>query len=558
MNLNDLAQLIFPEVNLTINDLEEKFKERDLPSGAEVTRFAPSPTGFLHTGSLFTSFVAMKIAKQSNGVFYTRLEDTDGKREIKGSGEELLTQLEKFNIIPDEGYTLNGEVGEYGPYIQSKRKYIYDVVIKELIKKGLAYPCFCGKEDLDNIRKYQEEHKITPGYYKEYAKCRNLTVDEAYKLISEGKPYVIRFKSYGDSNNKIKVHDEIRGNLELSENDQDIVIMKSDGLPTYHMAHVIDDHFMRTTLVSRGEEWLSSLPIHLQLFDALNFKRVKYAHLPVIMKVDENGNRRKLSKRKDNEAAVSYFLKDGYPVKPILTYLMSIANSNFEEYLIANKDGDYNTFKFSLSKMSLDGALFDLEKLKYFSKEYLASLNKDEMTKLCLGFAREFDSNLLELINRDESYFKDIINIEREKDKPRKDYSHLSEIYNGITYFYSDLYEKSLSFANDFTYLEKIKKEELRSYLLDLKDNLKFLNISEQEWFASLKDIASRHNFCTNNKEYKQNPTIFNGNVADASQILRYVITLRYQTPNLYNILCIIKEDEFKNRIDKFINKFLN
>lgn len=554
----ELADLIFPNIKETIEDLEKRFPERNLVEGAKVTRFAPSPTGFLHTGSLFTSMIASKIAYDTKGVFYTRLEDTDTKREIEGSDKLLLRQLKEFDIVPNEGYFGDHEEGIYGPYVQSKRKEIYETVIKELVARGDAYPCFLNEEDLAKLREKQTANKEITGVYGKYAIYRDLDPQEAIKMIKEGKSFVIRFKSNGNHLNKIKAHDEIRGDLLLTENDQDVVILKGDGLPTYHFAHVVDDHFMHTNLVTRGEEWLPSLPIHIEMFRRLGFKLPKYAHLPVIMKVDENGNRRKLSKRKDNEAAVSYFLKDGYPVKPILTYLMSIANSNFEEYLIANKDGDYNTFKFSLSKMSLDGALFDLEKLKYFSKEYLASLNKDEMTKLCLGFAREFDSNLLELINRDESYFKDIINIEREKDKPRKDYSHLSEIYNGITYFYSDLYEKSLSFADDFTYLEKIKKEELRSYLLDLKDNLKFLNISEQEWFASLKDIASRHNFCTNNKEYKQNPTIFNGNVADASQILRYVITLRYQTPNLYNILCIIKENEFKNRIDKFINKFLN
>ena len=562
MTTTDLANLIFPNINKTIDDLEKLYPSRNLTPGAEVTRFAPSPTGFLHTGSLFTSFIGKKVAKQSGGIFYLRLEDTDTKREVEGAGEQLIKQLEEFNIYIDEGITLNGEKGIYGPYIQSQRKEIYQIVIKELIKKGLAYPCFCSIEDLDNLRKYQEEHKLITGYYQEFAKCRNLSIDEAYNLIKANKPYVIRFKSSGNHLNKIHVHDEIRGDLELSENDQDIVIMKSDGLPTYHFAHVVDDHFMHTTIITRGEEWLSSLPIHLQLFDALNFKRPKYAHLPVIMKVDENGNKRKLSKRKDKEAAVDFFLKTGYPIKPILTYLMSIANSNFEEYLIKNKDKDYNDFIFSFNKMSLDGALFDIEKLNYFSKEYLASLNKDDITNLVLSYSKLYNQDLYNLVSRDINYFKQIINIEREKDKPRKDYSCLSEIYNGIIYFYNDYYTNNINKELDIFFkdinISKINKLDLINYLKDLKDNLKFINLTEQDWFNNLKDIASRHNFCTNNKEYKQNPDKYLGNISTASQILRFAITLRFNTPNLYNILCILNTETFNKRMELFINSILN
>ena len=562
MTTTDLANLIFPNINKTIDDLEKLYPSRNLTPDAEVTRFAPSPTGFLHTGSLFTSFIGKKVAKQSGGIFYLRLEDTDTKREVEGAGEQLIKQLEEFNIDIDEGITINGEKGIYGPYVQSQRKEIYQIVIKELIKKGLSYPCFCSIEDLDNLRKYQEEHKLITGYYQEFAKCRNLSIDEAYNLIKANKPYVIRFKSSGNHLNKIHVHDEIRGDLELSENDQDIVIMKSDGLPTYHFAHVVDDHFMHTTIITRGEEWLSSLPIHLQLFDALNFKRPKYAHLPVIMKVDESGNKRKLSKRKDKEAAVDFFLKQGYPVKPILTYLMSIANSNFEEYLIKNKDKDYNDFIFSFNKMSLDGALFDIEKLNYFSKEYLASLNKDDITNLVLSYSKLYNQDLYNLVSRDINYFRQIINIEREKDKPRKDYSSLAEIYNGIIYFYNDYYINNIKKELDIFFkdinISKINKLDLINYLKDLKDNLKFINLAEQEWFNNLKEIASRHNFCTNNKEYKLNPDKYLGNISTASQILRFAITLRFNTPNLYNILCILNTETFNKRMELFINSILN
>lgn len=548
----DLANLIFPNITKTVADLEKEYPERNLPEGAEVTRFAPSPTGFLHTGSLFTSFISYKIAKQSNGIFFFRLEDTDTKREIKGSEIDLLKQLNVFGINADEGLTLEGEKGSYGPYTQSKREDIYKIVIKEMLIKGQAYPCFATKEELEKLRHYQEENKIITGYYGEYARDRKLSIDEAYSRISKGEPYVIRFKSNGDHNNKIKVHDEIRGDLELSQNDQDIVILKSDGLPTYHFAHAVDDHFMRTTIVTRGEEWLSSLPIHLELFDTLGFKRVKYAHLPVIMKLDENGNKRKLSKRKDNEAAVSYFLSDGYPSEAILTYLMSIANSNFEEYLINNKDKSYHEFNFNLSKMSLDGALFDIEKLKYFSKEYLAKLNKEEFFNKSYEYSKTYDRNLLNLIELNHDYYKDIINIEREKDNPRKDFACFSEVFNGIKYMYHDLYVSSIKdplFHIDF----KVKvKDILINYLNDIKNNLDYTD--ELNWFNNLKVIASKYNFAINNKDYKLNPDNYIGNMQDASTILRVALTGRINTPNLFNILNILKKEEVNDRLDLFCN----
>lgn len=550
-NSKDLANLIFPEINETINDLEIRYPERNLDENALVTRFAPSPTGFLHTGSLFTAFIGYKLAKDSNGVFFFRLEDTDTKREVAGSANELLEQLSLFGISPDEGLDINGEHGEFGPYVQSKRENLYKTVIKEMIIKGLAYPCFCSREDLDEMRAEQEKNKEITGYYGKYAKCRNLSIDDAYKMIEEGKPYVLRFKSSGDHNNKVKVHDEIRGDLEIAENDQDIVILKSDNLPTYHFAHVVDDHFMHTNLVTRGEEWLSSLPIHIELFNALGFKQVKYAHLPVIMKLD-NGNKRKLSKRKDNEAAVSYFLKDGYPVEAILTYLMSIANSNFEEYLIKNPLSNYQEFKFSLNKMSLDGALFDIEKLRYFSKEFLGKLNKEEITKRALAYSSVYDEKLYNLINRNVPYFMDIINIEREKANPRKDYSTLSEIYNGITFFYQEFFDSSIA-SNINTFAEKIDKALLKEFLNDAKDNIN-CSIDEQTWFNSLKEIAVKYGFCANNKEYKADPSKYTGNIADAAECLRIAVTSLKQTPNLFAILTILGQEEVKRRINLTIS----
>ena len=355
----ELANIIFPDIKETIEDLEKRYPQRNLKEGAEVTRFAPSPTGFLHTGSLFTSMICRKVASQTGGVFYIRLEDTDTKREIQGSGEQLLSQLKIFNIIPDEGYLGDHEEGNYGPYKQTKRADIYKVAIKHLIEKGRAYPCFCSPEELEEIRKEQEAHKLNPGYYGEFARCRNLSPDMAKERIERGDPFVIRFKSNGNHLNKITVHDMVHGDFEIAQNDQDIVIYKGDGLPTYHFAHCVDDHFMRTTTVIRGEEWISSLPIHVELFEAMGWKAPNYAHLPVIMKIDEvTGNKRKLSKRKDNEAAVSYFIEDGYPAEALIMYLMTIANTNFEEWILNNKFEGMEDFLFSFNNMSLDGALF--------------------------------------------------------------------------------------------------------------------------------------------------------------------------------------------------------
>ena len=390
----ELANLIFPDVTETLADLEEKYPQRNLKEGAEVTRFAPSPTGFLHTGSLFTAMICRKVATQTGGIFYIRLEDTDTKREIAGSGEQLLSQLKLFNVVPDEGYLATEEVGEYGPYRQSQRAYIYKVAIKHLLERGLAYPCFATQEELNEIRKRQESMKIIPGYYGQFARDRFLTNEERREKILAGVPYVIRFKSQGNHLKKIKVSDMVHGDFEIAQNDQDIVIFKSDGLPTYHFAHAVDDHFMRTTVVIRGEEWIASLPIHVELFEALGFNPPKYAHLPVIMKLDENNHKRKLSKRLDSEAAVSFFLEDGYPSESLIVYLMTIANSNFEEWLFANGYKDISAFEFSFTKMSLEGALFDLNKLIFFAKEILATKTKEEMLQMADDYASKYDLKL--------------------------------------------------------------------------------------------------------------------------------------------------------------------
>ena len=547
-----LADLIFPNITETIEDLERRYPPRNLPEGAEVTRFAPSPTGFLHTGSLFTSMICHKVANQTKGVFYIRLEDTDTKREIAGSGEQLLEQLNIFGVNPDEGYLGNAEKGNYGPYVQSKRADIYCVAIKHLLEEGKAYPCFCTTQDLEALRLEQESKKLNPGYYGEFAKCRNLTNEERYERIKNGEKFVIRFRSSGDYHNKIEVSDLVRGKFEIAQNDQDIVIYKSDGLPTYHFAHAVDDHFMRTTTVIRGEEWVASLPIHVELFAALGWKAPRYAHLPVIMKIDEEtGNKRKLSKRKDREAAVSYFIEDGYLPKALIMYLMTIANSNFEEWILSNNFEGMEDFVFSFKKMSLDGALFDIGKLNFFARELLAKLNKNEITNLALTYAEKYNPTLYQTIKSDQNYFTEIMNIDREKANPRKDYEKFGNVLEIISYFYKDGYDKAVS--NGLEFNEKFTKEDIIEALTAIENELQ-IGADEQTWFNNLKEIGTKLNYAANNKEYKANPENFKGNIGDLAEILRITLTGRKNAPSLYAVMALLGLEESHRRMERVIS----
>ena len=549
-DLERLAELIFPNITETIEDLEKRYPERNLPEGAIVDRFAPSPTGFLHSGSLFTAMIQWHLALKSKGVFMLRLEDTDTKREVEGSGERLLKELAKFDIVPTEGYFGDHEEGNYGPYVQSKRSTIYNTVIKEMIKRGDAYPAFESEEELNELRKYQEEHKLNPGYYGEFAKSSFLSPAEAIERIEAGEPYIIRFRSKGSNKNKIHFHDLIKGDVEVTENEQHIVILKSDGLPTYHFAHLCDDHFMRTTHVLRGEEWLSSLPIHIELFTRLGFKLPNYGHLPVIMKNDE-GKRRKLSKRLDKEAAVSFFLESGYPKNAILEYLFTLANSNFEEWRLENMNADIRDFTFTFEKFNKDGALFDMDKINDISKERLCRLTKSEFTDMALAFAKEYDSNLLELINRDRPYFESIVNIEREKENPRKDYTKFSDVYEFVKFFYNDKYDEL--FNQGFEYNESKTKEDIKKVLSKHLETLD-LNLDEQEWFNSMKEAMHSIGYAVNKKELRDNPDEFIGTIGDASEIIRITLCGRKSSPNLYYVEKILGKDEIARRFNKIIN----
>ena len=537
-----LAKLICSDVTLTISDLEKRYPQRELKEGARVTRFAPSPTGFLHTGSLFASFVASKLAHDTDGIFYIRIEDTDTKREIKGSTETLINQLNTFNVKIDEGYSFGGE---YGPYIQSERSFIYNTVIYDMICKGLAYPCFCSASDLEKTREVQTANKERPGYYGKYARCRDIPAEVAIERIQNGDPYVVRFKSSGNFENHITFIDEIRGELSLSENDLDIVIRKSDGLPTYHFAHACDDHFMHTNHVVRGEEWLPSAPIHVQLFNALGFELPHYAHLPVIMKND-NGNRRKLSKRLDPEASVSYFIEQGYPTDSLLIYLCTIANSNYEEFRLANPEASIADFKLSYNKFSLDGALFDLEKINNISKDVIFKTPIDTLVNNVKEWASKYDEKLLSLINEDEEMFKKIMNFGKDDPQPRKDYYKYAEIYEHINYMYTSEYN-SLP-TEELPYDQELINKVCNLFKEDLLSGVK---PNKDDWFNHQKEIARNIGFAYNKKDMKANG--FTYMFGEYMGIIRVALTKRKNAFDLVDIIETIGIEETIARLTNFI-----
>jgi len=550
MTNKELAELMFPNVKHDIEYYENLYPERELPEGAVVSRFAPSPTGFVHMGSLLAAFIAKKVPKETNGVFYLRIEDTDGKRSVENGVQGIIDDLKNFNIDIDEGViSETEEKGNYGPYIQSKRKEIYETYAKHLVEEGLAYPCFCSPEEIDEIRKIQEINKERIGYYGSYAKCRFLTNEERAERIKNGDPYIVRLKSPGDFNKKIELNDLVRGKIEFPENDLDIVIIKSDGLPLYHFAHVIDDHLMHTTHILRGEEWISSTPVHLQLFKVLGFKTPKYAHLGVIMKIDEDGTRRKLSKRKDPEAAVSYYHEQGIPVEAVKLYLMTIANSNFEGWWDQNPTLSYDDFKFDFKKMSVSGSLFDLEKLLNISRSYISRMKAEEVYNETLNWAKEFDSEFASILEKYKDYTTAILNIEREQKKPRKDYESFSSIKNYIWYMFDEYFTGVLNY--DF---QKITdKEEIKNILSTYINKYYNDNDDKETWFNKIKELSTELGYCADMKEYKANPEAYKGNVADISTVIRVATTTSSQTPDLYEILRLLGKDRVQKRFDKFM-----
>ena len=541
MDRKELADLIFPDVK-DASYYEDKYPERDLPEGAQVVRVAPSPTGFIHVGGIFQGLIAKKIAEQTNGVFFVRIEDTDQKRKIENGTEEILNAYKDYDLYPDETV---GK-GNYGPYIQSERREIYKAYAKKLLEEGNAYPCFCSAEELEKIRDNQTKAQERTGYYGKWAKCRNMPVDMAYEKIKNGDPYIIRLKSPGDPEKKIKVKDVIKGGVDMPENDQDIVIIKSDGLPTYHFAHAVDDHLMHTTLVTRSDEWLSSVPLHIQLFRILGFKVPKFAHTAPLEKAEE-GSRRKLSKRKDPEAAVSYYTEVGIPKEALKEYLMNIANSNFEIWRKQNPDKDMmKDFEFHLNKMGVSGALFDMVKLLDVAKGVISKFTAQEVYDFSYAWAERFDPELKEMLDNKEYSLK-VLGIERGNVKPRKDIAKWSDVKDIIYYMYPEKFAKN----TEFEYQKITDPEEIKTIVSKYVNNYFDINDDKQTWFNRMKDLSEKLGYAREVKEYKSEPEKYKGHVGDISTVIRVTLTGRANTPDLYEIIQVLGEEEVKSRLSK-------
>lgn len=543
-----LADLIFPDIKKSVADYEKEYPERNLKEGAKVTRYAPSPTGFMHIGNFYSSVINYVLAKQSGGVFFLRNEDTDSSRELSGAVEYIRHVLEHYHINPDEYEyrDINKEAGNYGPYIQSERKDIYHAFIKELVSQGKAYPCFLTQEEMDEIRATQTAGKKRIGIYGKYAKYRDLSPVDAMERIKSGEKYTVRLKSSGNFFNKFKFNDLVFGEMEFPENDIDIPIMKSSNLlPTYHFAHLVDDHLMRTTHVVRGQEWMSSVPVHYELFKTFGFKMPKYIHTPLILKKD--GDKiRKISKRLDPEARMTYYEEKGYPVYSLIEAIMTIANSNYEQWREGHPDADFTEFEFSPKKMSSAGALFDLDKLDNISKNYLSKLKASEVFDGLDEWSKIYDTDFNALINKHKDYTISVLNIEREQKKPRKDFACFSEVKDNIWYMYNELFGRAIF---DFSFLKHVEdaKKIISTYLNEYFD----INDDKDTWFNKIKELTDKMGYCSNMKEYKENPDNYRGSTADISNVIRVALTTKLTTPDLYEIINILGDAEVRSRFSK-------
>ena len=552
MDYKKLAELLFPQIDKTPDYYENLYPERNLSEGARVTRFAPSPTGYLHIGGLFGALVDVLTAQATDGVAYLRIEDTDKKREIDDGVSAIISGFDYFGVEFNEGVTgFNSEKGSYGPYTQSQRAEIYQTIAKSLVEKGLAYPCFCTADEISAIREEQENgDALIRGYFGKWAKCRSLTLEQIEENLAQGKPWVLRLRSGGSDDKKIMFDDVIRGKIEMPENTIDEVLLKSDGIPTYHFAHACDDHFMRTTHVIRGEEWISSVPKHIELFKACGYKVPKYAHTPQVMKIDEEtGDKRKLSKRKDPEAAVSYFVEEGFPKESVLEYLLTLINSNFEDWRRANAKEDISKFPFNLKKMSASGCLFDLVKLNDVSKNVISVMTAQQVYENVAEWAKAYDEDFCALFTLDPAFSTAVMNIDRENPKPRKDIAKWNEVKDYVSYFYKPLYQP------DYTLPENISKEDAAAitekYIAEFS-----LADDKDQWFARIKDMCEPLGFTPNVKEFKKNPEAFKGHVGDVSTVIRIALTSRRNTPDLYSIMQLLGEDEIKARLTEALATF--
>jgi glutamyl-tRNA synthetase len=550
MSFEKLADMIFENVEHTTEYYIEKYPKRNLKEGALVTRYAPSPTGFQHIGGIFAALINERLASQTEGIFYLRIEDTDQKREVEGAIDDTVATMHNFGMDFNEGMTgQETSKGEYGPYRQSQRSDIYNTFAKDLLKKGLAYPCFCTPEELAELREKQIANKITPGYYGEYAKFRDITEEDAIGRIQNGEKYIVRLKSPGNPENRVEFHDLIKGDISFPENNQDIVLIKGDGLPTYHFAHAIDDFLMRTTDVIRGEEWLSSLPIHVQLFEVLGFEAPRYAHIPTIMKQD-NGSKRKLSKRKDPEAAVSYYKEVGFPTTTVIEYLLNIVNSTYEEWRSENIKADYHEFEVHLEKMGKSGALFDLVKLNDVAKDRIAIMKASDVYENYITWAKEFDEDMYKLVTENETMAKQIFNIDKEGPKPRKDFAKWDEVKDKVFFFFDELFNKET--VEQIELPKGVTIEAAKEVVETYKNEFNFNVESQEAWFEDLKAIGLKLGYCTNRKDFKANPDQYKGMISDVAGAVRAALTHRTNSPDIYTIMQIIGEEKTRCRFDQF------
>ena len=540
MDYQALAELLFPDVTETPEEVEARFPQRTLPEGAVVTRMAPSPTGFVHLGNLVQGMISERMAHQSGGVLFLRVEDTDAKREVPGAVEVLIDSLKFYSIQFDEGATIDGDKGDYGPYRQRQRAAIYHVFAKKLVSEGKAYPCFCTEEELSAIREKQEANKETTGYYGAYAIWRDRSAEDIQAQLAAGNPWVLRFRSEGSIENQFKFDDLVKGKLTITENNVDHVLLKSDGIPTYHFAHAVDDHLMRTTHVVRGDEWLPSLPFHIQLFKALGFKLPKYVHIGPLMKMDGN-SKRKLSKRKDPELALTYYKAEGFPIQAMREYLMTVLNSNFEDWRRANPDADIDAFKFSPKKLNPAGSLFDYAKLVDVSKNVISRMDAETVYGLLVEWTREFDPEFAEKLEADPEYAKKILAIGRGGKKPRKDLAVWKDAKPYMGFFYDEYLE-------DAVFDEKFSKDLVADVLNRFLESYDPADDSGV-WFDKVKAITEAVGFTTDMKAYKADPTAYPGTVADVSTMIRLAVTGKTNSPDLYTVMQLLGAERTEQRI---------
>ena len=545
MDYKYLADLLFPNVTLTEEELESKYPARNLPEGAIVSRMAPSPTGFVHLGNLVQGITSERLCHQSGGTLFLRVEDTDQKREVSGAVEILIDTLKYYNINFDEGATIDGDNGVYAPYRQRRRKDIYHVYAKRLVEEGKAYPCFCTEDELAEMHNQQESLKENFGYYGKWAKWRDRNIEEIEACLGSGMPWVLRFKSTGSISNKIKFTDYIKGSLELTENDIDHVLLKSDGIPTYHFAHAVDDHLMRTTHVVRGDEWLSTLPFHIQLFSALGFRLPKYLHIGPLMKMDGE-SKRKLSKRKDPELALSYYKQEGYPAQSLYEYILTILNSNYEDWRRANPYASTEEFKFSYKKMNPAGSLFDGAKLLDVSKNVISRMSAEDVYKYASEWAFEYDRDLYEAMSRDSDYTKSIFAIGRGGKNPRKDIALWSDVRGYIDLFFDEF------FAIKDKYDDKFAKNDIKLTLNEFVNTFD-INDDSNTWFEKIKDIADMLGYASDMKAYKLNPDAYKGNVSDISMFIRLAVTGKLNSPDMFSVMQILGYEKVVSRAKEMI-----